>query len=184
MVEEGSFDFQLRFYCHFLLNLNGVLELSLLVKLRPKGNSFSQVCSLSQQIYHTTLQYCYHVWAVVPSCYFDMLDELQKRVRRTFGLTLATSRKPLVYCRNNASFILFHRYNFVRCSSELAELVPLLDCLGRSIILIDWMSSLSHYLDVTRVLASTVSFFAQPPDSGIICLQNTFLDVWCKWRKV
>ena len=55
----------------------------------------------------------------------ELLDKLQKRICRTVGPSLATSLEPLPRCRNVASLSLFYRYYFGRCSSELAELVPL-----------------------------------------------------------
>ena len=39
---------------------------------------------------------------------------------------------PFVHCRNVASLYLFYKYPFGRCSSELAELVPLAYSRGRS----------------------------------------------------
>ena len=44
---------------------------------------------------------------------------------RTVGPSLAASLEPLAYRRNVASLSLFYRYYFGRCSSELAQLVPL-----------------------------------------------------------
>ena len=70
------------------------------------------------------MEYCYHVWAGVPSCNFELLDKLQKQISRTAGLSLAASLEPLAH-RNAASLNLFYRCYFGRCSSELAELVPL-----------------------------------------------------------
>ena len=68
---------------------------------------------------------------------------------------------------------LFYRYYFGRCSSELAQLVPLPRFLilkgGLLAILIDSMIFLSPFLDVTRMFMSIVSFFAQL-DSGILYL--------------
>ena len=55
----------------------------------------------------------------------ELLDRLQKRICRTVGPSLAASLEPLVHRRNAASLSLFYRYYFGRCSSELAELVPL-----------------------------------------------------------
>ena len=37
------------------------------------------------------MEYCCHVWAGAPSCYLELLDKLQKRIRRTFGPPLAAS---------------------------------------------------------------------------------------------
>ena len=80
-------------------------------------------------LYKSTIQpcmeYCCHVWAGASSCFLEFLDKLQKRICRTVGPSLAASLEPLVHRRNVASFSLFYRYYFGRCSSELAELVPL-----------------------------------------------------------
>ena len=78
------------------------------------------------------MEYSCHVWADAPCCYFELLDKLQKRVCRTIGPSLAASLEPLAHCRNVASLILFYRYYFGRCSSELAQLVPLPFSRGRS----------------------------------------------------
>ena len=71
------------------------------------------------------MEYCCHVWAGAPSCYLDLLDNLQKRICRIVGPSLAGSLEPLAHCRNVARLSLFYRYYFGRCSSELAQLVPL-----------------------------------------------------------
>ena len=71
------------------------------------------------------MEYCWHVWTGAPSCYLELLDKLQKRICRTVGPSLAASLQPLTHCRNVASLGLFYRYYFGRCSSELAQLVPL-----------------------------------------------------------
>ena len=78
------------------------------------------------------MEYCCHVWAGAPSCYLELLDKLQKRICRTVGPSLAASLEPLAHRRNVASFSLFYRYYFGRCSSELAQLVPLSFSQGRS----------------------------------------------------
>ena len=52
--------------------------------------------------------------------------------RRTVGPSLAASLEPLAHRRNVASLSLFYRYYFGRCSSELAQLVPLPYSRGRS----------------------------------------------------
>ena len=77
------------------------------------------------------MEYCCHVWAGAPSCYLELLDKLQKRICRTVGHLLATSLEPLTHRRNVASLSLFYRYYFGRCSSELAQLVPLPFSRGR-----------------------------------------------------
>ena len=73
----------------------------------------------------TTWSYmeCCHVWAGATSGYLDMLDKLQKLVSRT--VFLSVSLKSLAHCRNVAKLSLYYGYNFGRCSSKLAELVPL-----------------------------------------------------------
>ena len=78
------------------------------------------------------MEYCCHVWAGAPSCCLELLDKLQKRICRTVGPSLAASLEPLAHRRNVASLSLFYRYYFGRCSSELAQLVPLPYYRGRS----------------------------------------------------
>ena len=120
------------------------------------------------------MEYCCHVWASVPSCYLELLDKLQKQICRIVGPSLAVSLNP--HCQNVASWSLFYRYYFGRCSSKLIQLVPLPYSWRRStcpVILIDGMIFLSPLLDVTRMSISTVSFFIHL-DSGILCLENAF----------
>ena len=71
------------------------------------------------------MKYCCHVWAGAPSCYLELLNKLQKRICRTIVHSLAASLEPLAHRRNVASLSLFYRYYLGRCSSELAQLVPL-----------------------------------------------------------
>ena len=78
------------------------------------------------------MEYCCHVWAGAPSCYLELLDKLQKWICRTVGPSLATSLGPLAHRQNVASLSLFYRYYLGRCSSELAQLVPLPYSRGRS----------------------------------------------------
>ena len=116
------------------------------------------------------IEYCGHVWAGTSSCYVELLDKLQKRISRTVGFSLATSVEPLAHCWNVASFSLFYRYYFDRCSSELAQLVPRPFSWGSSMHYSDRLHDfLSRFLDVARMSMSTVSFLAQL-DPGILCL--------------
>ena len=78
------------------------------------------------------MEYCCHVLAGAPSCYLELLDKIQKWICRTVGPSLATSLEPLAHRRNVATLSLFYRYYFGRCSSELAQLVPLTYSRGRS----------------------------------------------------
>ena len=87
---------------------------------------------LNKSTIRPCMEYCCHVWAGAPSCYLDLLDKLQKRMYRIVGPSLAASLEPLAHHRNVASLSLFYRYYFGRCSSELAQLVPLPFSRGRS----------------------------------------------------
>ena len=78
------------------------------------------------------MEYCCHVWAGAPSCYLGLLDKLQKGICRIVGPSLADSLEPLAHRQNVACLNLFYRYCFGRCSSELAQLVPLPFSRGRS----------------------------------------------------
>ena len=70
-------------------------------------------------------EYCCHVWARAPSCYLELLNKVQKKICRTVGPSLAASLEPLAHHQHVASLSLFFRYYFGKCSSELAQLVPL-----------------------------------------------------------
>ena len=101
-------------------------------------------------LYKSTIQpcmeYCCHVWAGAPRCYLELLDKLQKRICRTVGPSLAASLEPLAHCQNLANLSLFCRYDFGRCSSELAQLVPLLYSQRRS----------THYSDRLHNFSVTI----------------------------
>ena len=75
-----------------------------------------------------------------------MLDKLQKWICRTVGSSLAASLEPLAHCQNVASLSLFYIYYFGRCSSELAQLVPLHFSWGRS----------THYSDRLHDFSVTI----------------------------
>ena len=116
------------------------------------------------------MEYCCHIWAGAPNCYLELLDKLQKRICGTVGPSLAASLEPLAHRRNVASLSVFCRYYFGRCSSELAQLVPLPYSQGRSTHYSDRL----HDFSVTiprcyKMSMSTVSFLEQL-DCGILCL--------------
>ena len=92
------------------------------------------------------MKYCCHVWAGALSCCLELLDKLQKRVWRTVGSSLAASLELLAHRRNVVSLSLFYRYYFGRCSSELAQLVPLPYSRGRS----------THYSDRLHDFSVTI----------------------------
>ena len=72
------------------------------------------------------------MWTGAPGCYSALLDKLQKRICGTVSPLLAASLETFAHHRNVASLSLFCRYYFRRCSSEVAQLVPLLFSQGRS----------------------------------------------------
>ena len=73
----------------------------------------------------------------------ELLGKLQKRICRIVGPLLAASLEPLAHRRNVASLSLFYRYYFGRCSSELAQLVPLPFSRERSIRYSDRLNDFS-----------------------------------------
>ena len=74
------------------------------------------------------MEYCCHIWAGASSCYLELLIQ----ICRTVGPSLASSHEPLAHRHNLARLSLFYRYYFGRCSSELAQLVPLSFSRGNS----------------------------------------------------
>ena len=77
------------------------------------------------------MEYFFHIWAGAPVGFLELVDKLQKQICRTVGPLLAASLEPLAHYRNVASLSLFYRYYFGKCSSELAQLVPLHFSQGR-----------------------------------------------------
>ena len=53
------------------------------------------------------MEYCRHVCADAPSCLLELLDKLQKWIRRTVGPSLATTLEPLSHICNVATLSLF-----------------------------------------------------------------------------
>ena len=78
------------------------------------------------------IEYFCHVRAGAPICYLELLDKLQKQICRIVGPSLADSLESLARRRSMVSLSFFYRYYFGRCSSELAQLVPLHFSRGRS----------------------------------------------------
>ena len=96
----------------------------------------------------------FHALPGATRCYLKLLDKLEKRICRNVGPALAAFLEPLGHRRNVASLSLLYRYYFGRCSSKLAQPVPLPFSRGRS----TRYSDLSSFLDVTRTSITTVSF--------------------------
>ena len=135
------------------------------------------------------MEYCCHVWVSAPNCFLEFLFKLQKQIYRTVGPSLATFLEALVIIQlatfwwwakasrevasegpTVAHISLFYRCYFSRCSSELAQLVSLPYCWGRSTLFSEKLHDFSvTFLDLTRISMSTVSFLAQL-DPGIISL--------------
>ena len=59
------------------------------------------------------IKYCCKIWAGAPSCYLELLNNLEKRMCRTLGSSLLLSLEPLVHCQHVASLSLFYMYYFV-----------------------------------------------------------------------
>ena len=136
---------------------------------------------LYKSIIRQWMEYCCHVWASSPSSYMELLNKLQKWISRPVEPSRATSIESLAYHWNVASLSLFHRYYFDRCSSELAQLVPLPFFEGGLLlILIDCIIFLPLFLDVTRIIMSTVSFLAQL-DSEVLYLRMLSFEIWYTW---
>ena len=106
------------------------------------------------------MEYCFHVWADVPSCYMELLDKLHKRIWRTLGPLLAASLELLAHYWNAANFSIgitlievfqnWHNwFQFVFLER------------GLLLILIDCTIFLSPFLDATRMSMSRVSFCAK-----------------------
>ena len=109
------------------------------------------------------------------SCYFDILDKLQKQIFRILSPWLAASLEPLAIGRNIVSLNLFYRYFLIdihlNCLNWFHFLIL---AKGTLIILIISMFFLSLFLDVIGMSMLTVSFFTQL-DSEILYLQNVLL---------
>ena len=71
-------------------------------------------------------------WASALSGYLVLLDKLQKRILSTVSLSLAASFESLVYCQIVTSLSVFYSYYFGRCSSDMAQLLPIPYLCGRS----------------------------------------------------
>ena len=118
-----------------LLNWIWALTLSPLLKLPPRKLEpwfvlwcfflLKLLCISRSLPYSQTWNTVVMVWAGAPSCYLKLLDQLQKWIWKTVVPSLAASLEPLNHCQNIASLSLFYRHYFGRCSSELAQLVPL-----------------------------------------------------------
>ena len=67
------------------------------------------------------IEYCCQDWAGAPSCYFELLDKLQKWICTTVGPSLVASLESMAHRRGVASLSLFYRYYFGRCQQFLSS---------------------------------------------------------------
>ena len=116
---------------------------------------------LALYLYKSTIrpcmEYCCHVWTGATSCYLQLLDKLQKQIWRTVGPSLAASLEPLAHHQNVTSLSLSYGYYFGRCSSELAQLVPLPFSRGRSTRYSDRLHD--FFVTIPRCYKDVCSFF-------------------------
>ena len=103
------------------------------------------------------MEYCCHVWVGTPS-------------RRIVGPSLAASLEPLAHRRNVASLSFFFRYYFGRCSSELAQPVPLPFSRWRSTRYSDRLHDFSATIPRCYKDVYVNSSFLAQLNSGILCL--------------
>ena len=117
------------------------------------------------------IEYFCHVWGSAPSCYLKMLDNLQKRVFRTVGPSLAAS---LIYYANS--------WNVIILSPFLSIGITLVDVLAKLVVLPYFCGRCTRYSDrlpdfsvtIPRISMSVVCFHALL-GSGIVCLESAFL---------
>ena len=136
---------------------------------------------LHKSYIHWCMEYCCHVWAGATSCYLELLGKLQKWICRTVRPSLAASLEPFTHRRNVASLSLFYSYYFGRCSSELAQLVPLPFSQGRC----------THYSDRLHDFSVTIprrykdvyvsSFFPLVSRLEFSAYRMLYFDQWSKW---
>ena len=106
-----------------------------------------------------SMEYCCRVWAGAPSCYLELLDKLQKWICRIVGPLLATSLEFLTVCQIVANVSLFYGYWFCRCSSELAQLVPLSFSRRKFTHYCDWWNDFSVTIPRCHNYVFVNSFF-------------------------
>ena len=117
----------------------------------------------------TCMEYCCHIWDGAPSCYLELLDNLQKRMCRTVGPSCAASLK----CGKLKSFLYSYYFStYIQNWLNWSHFLFLQG--GPLVILIDCIIFLSAFLDVTSMSMSTVSFLTKL-DPGLLYLQNGFL---------
>ena len=108
------------------------------------------------------MEYCCHIWAGALSCYWELLDKLQKQICKIVFPSLSASPETFVHHQNVGSFSLFYKYYFGRCYLNWLNWFHFLILkAGLFVILIDRMIFLSLLLDVRRMSMSKFSFLSQ-----------------------
>ena len=137
-----------------LLSWNGVLTLSVLLKLPPSRLEpwFALWSFFLRRLFCISINLPYsYVWNTVVIFGLVLLIatwncwiSYKKWICRTVGPSLAASFDPLAHRQNIASLSLFYRHYFGRCSSEPAQLVPLHYSWGRSTPYSDRLHDVLH----------------------------------------
>ena len=138
-----------------LLNWIGALTWSLLLKLplRKLGPWFILWSVFLMRLLYISINLPYDdAWnTLVTSGLMPLVaawncqTSLKKQICRTVVPSLATFLEPMVHCQNVSSWSHFYSYYFGRCSSEMAQLVPLSFSRGRSTCYSDGF----HHFSVT-----------------------------------
>ena len=121
------------------------------------------------------MEYCCHVWAGVPSCYWNCQTSHKNEYAELLVLHLLLLLKPWLIVEMWQAQVFSNGITLVDVLQNWLSWFYFLFLEGGLLVfLIDCMIFLSLFLDVTRMSMSTVSFLAQL-DSGILCLRNPFL---------
>ena len=122
-------------------NWVGVFTLFLLLKLPPKKIR-ALICSMTFLSPEVALCLLYLQCGL--ACNIAVMSALVliastwncqincQKIFKTVDPSLIASVEPLAHCQNVVSLSLFYKYYFGRCSSKLAQLVPLFYSRGRS----------------------------------------------------
>ena len=82
-------------------------------------------CNLASAMRFPSFEVAWYVLAGTLNCCLDMLEKSQKWICRTVDPMFAVSLELIANHRNIGGLSFLFMYYFSRCSSELAELVPL-----------------------------------------------------------
>ena len=91
---------------------------------------------LYKSIIRLCIECCCRVLASAPSCFFDILDNLQTQV----FTSVAVSFENFGHCQNLASLNLSYRYYSGKCSFGLADLILVLYFCRESTCQVAWFS--------------------------------------------